>query len=166
MLGATATKHGRWHHEPSARKTAINGSQKNRVPGIQTREPKLGNQKSVVTTGNQDGENHQVGVGEHPALGMLSGFDSSAHDRTQVFAASQVAQVFAADAGQARDLFLREDFLTRLDGNHGCPPIDSLRPFRPSLTWQLTRSREKTAFIVQTCRMILQEYFRFILILV
>src|ERR1700730_6189293 len=125
MPGATATKQGRWHHEPRARKTAIKGSQKNRVPGIQTRESKLGNQKSVVTTGNKDGENHQVGVGEHPALGMLSGRDSSAHDRTQVFAASQVAQVFAADAGQARNLFLSEDFLTRLDGNHGCPPIDS-----------------------------------------
>src|SRR6266478_5398404 len=47
-----------------------------------------------------------------------------------MFAARQVAQMFGADAGQAGDFFLCEDFLTRLDGDHYLPSI-SLRSVRP-----------------------------------
>jgi len=42
-----------------------------------------------------------------------------------MFAAREVAQMFAADTSQARDFFFREGFLARLDGNHGLSSISS-----------------------------------------
>ena len=46
------------------------------------------------------------------------------------YAEAQVAQMFAADAGQAGNFFLGEDFLTRLDSDHGCPRLKVRRPIR------------------------------------
>ena len=81
----------------------------------------------MVTARNQDGEDHQVGVREQPALRLVSGLRSGASDRAEVFAASLIAQMFAADSGQAGDLFLGEDFLTRLHSDHFLPCLCSLR---------------------------------------
>jgi hypothetical protein len=73
---------------------------------------------SVLAARNEDCEDHQVGVREQPALGLFSGCPRGAGDGAEVFAARQVAQVLAADSGQAGDFFFGEDFLTRLDGDH------------------------------------------------
>jgi len=54
-------------------------------------------------------------------IGLLPGTRGGARDRTQVFAARQVAQMVAADPGQAGDFLFGEDFLTRLDGDHFLP---------------------------------------------
>jgi hypothetical protein len=54
-------------------------------------------------------------------IGLLPGTRGGARDRTQVFAARQVAQMVAADTGQAGDFLFGEDFLTRLDGDHFLP---------------------------------------------
>jgi len=52
---------------------------------------------------------------------LLPGTRGDARDRTQVFAARKVAQMIAADTGQAGDFLFGEDFLTRLDGDHFLP---------------------------------------------
>ena len=75
----------------------------------------------MVTARNEDCEDHQVGAGEQSALGLVFGTRCGVGDGTQVFAARQVAQMVAANAGQAGDLFLGEDFLTRLDCDHFLP---------------------------------------------
>jgi hypothetical protein len=79
----------------------------------------------VVTTRNKDCEDHQVGVREQQAACLVPANPRGARQGTQVFAAGQVAQMFAADAGQAGDLFLGEDFLTRLDGDQCGPSISA-----------------------------------------
>src|ERR1700722_6720180 len=64
-----------------------------------------GNRNSVLTAGSKDRENPQIGVVEHAALDRFSRLHGGAHDRAQVLAASQVAQVFGTDAGQAGNFF-------------------------------------------------------------
>jgi len=102
-----------------------------------------GNRNSVVTAGSQDRENHQVGVSEHSALCRVSSLNGSAHYGAEVFGASQVAQMFAANAGQAGNFFLGEDFLTRLDSDHGCPRLKVRRPFSRELTSRPIRFSQK-----------------------
>jgi hypothetical protein len=77
-------------------------------------------------------------------IGLVPGTRCGSRDGTQVFAACQVAQMVAADTGQAGDFLFGEDFLTRLDGDHFLP---------------LSRV---SAPIKQTSRMTMQESCRFI----
>jgi len=77
-------------------------------------------------------------------IGLFPGTRGGAGDGTQVFAASQVAQMVAADTCQAGDFLFGEDFLTRFDGDHFLP---------------LSRV---SAPIKQTSRIIMQESCRLI----
>jgi hypothetical protein len=77
-------------------------------------------------------------------IGLFPGTRGDSRDGTQVFAARQVAQMVAADTGQAGDFLFGEDFLTRLDGDHFLPLSSVSAPIK------------------QTNRIIMQESCRFI----
>jgi hypothetical protein len=72
----------------------------------------------VLTARNKDGENHQVRIRKEQTPCRVSGVRSGARDGTQVFAARQVAQMLAADAGQPGNFFFGENCLTRLYSDH------------------------------------------------
>ena len=70
-------------------------------------------------------------MGEQPLFCLFSSDFRGAHDGAQMLAARQAAKMLEADPGQSGDLFLCEDLLTRLNGDHFCPsPLRSVQPFR------------------------------------
>jgi hypothetical protein len=75
----------------------------------------------VLAAGTEDSQNHQIGMGKEPAVGLIPGSLSRAGEETQVTAARQGMQVFQADSGQPGNLLLGEDLLARLDGHDSAP---------------------------------------------
>ena len=74
---------------------------------------------SVLAAGAEDRQNHQVGMGEKPLVGLVPGGFGRADQKSQVAAARQGTQVLQADSGQPGNLLLGEDLLARLDGHDG-----------------------------------------------
>ena len=74
---------------------------------------------SVLAARAEDGQNHQVGMGEKPLVGLVPGGFGRADQKSQVAAARQGTQVLQADSGQPGNLLLGEDLLARLDGHDG-----------------------------------------------
>jgi hypothetical protein len=73
----------------------------------------------VRATGEQRGQNHQVGQGKQPLLRLRScGFRCS-RDHAQMTAARKVVQVLHANPRQTGHFRIRKDLLTRLDLNQG-----------------------------------------------
>jgi len=72
----------------------------------------------VLAAGVDDGENHQIGVGEQPIFDASAGGSRHARELAEVAIAREAAQVLAADAGQAGDFVLSEDFLARPNSDH------------------------------------------------
>jgi len=74
---------------------------------------------SVLAARAEDRQNHQVGMGEKPLVGLVPGGLGRADQKSQVAAARQSMQVLQADSGQPGNLLLGEDLLARLDGHDG-----------------------------------------------
>ena len=72
----------------------------------------------VMAAGNEHCQDHQLGIGEQPALGLLPGALRGFHDGSQVLAASEVMQMFQANSREPGDLVIGEQLLTRFDGDH------------------------------------------------
>jgi len=62
-------------------------------------------------------KHHQVGQSKQPLLGLDTSSFCRTGDHAQMTAAREVVQVIDANAGQAGNLGVREDFLTRFDSN-------------------------------------------------
>jgi hypothetical protein len=76
----------------------------------------------VIATGLQDGNDHQVRIGEEPLLGFNAGSFGGARNRTQVFVAGKAAQVIHADARQSHHLIFGKNLLAGLDSHHFLDP--------------------------------------------
>lgn len=66
-------------------------------------------------------QHHEVGQREQPLIGLSIGGFCGAGDEAQVTAACEVVQVIGADAGQAGNFRFGENFLARLNLDHGRP---------------------------------------------
>jgi hypothetical protein len=82
---------------------------------------------------------HQIRAAEYPFFGPRGG---GAGERAEVFVSGEAAEVLAADAGEAGDFFLGEDFLARLDSDHGRPsdPFDAGNRLNVAKTQSNSRS--------------------------
>jgi len=68
-------------------------------------------------------DHHQIGQGEEPIVGVAGGF-GGASDKAQVARASELVDVVQADASQAGNFRIGEDFLARFYCDHGRSPRD------------------------------------------
>jgi hypothetical protein len=66
----------------------------------------------------KDRENHQVGIGEQPFLGLDAGGFGRARKASKMLILGEGAHMILTDARQARNLVHREEFLARLDSDH------------------------------------------------
>ena len=62
-------------------------------------------------------QHHQVGKSKQPLFGLDTSSFCRPGDHAQMTAAREVVQVIDANAGQAGNFGVREDFLTRFDSN-------------------------------------------------
>jgi hypothetical protein len=77
----------------------------------------------VIAARLQDGDDHQVGVGEEPLFGFDAGGFRGAGDGAEVFVPGQTAQMIRADPGQSYDFVFGEDFLAGFNAHHGFAPV-------------------------------------------
>ena len=70
--------------------------------------------------GDQD---HQVGKGEQPLIGLEPRRFSRAGDEAEMTALGEIMEMIHANTSQSSDFRIGEDFLTRLYGNHGFGPL-------------------------------------------
>jgi len=73
-----------------------------------------------------DGQDHQVGIGEQPLFGLCTSSFSSAGDRAQVLISRDAPKMVQAYARQGRYFRIGEDLLAGLDAYHGQPPHASM----------------------------------------
>jgi len=65
----------------------------------------------------KNGENHQVGIREKPALGTRSAYGGAGH-RSEVLFSSEVTEILARDASETGDFSFSEVLLARLNSDH------------------------------------------------
>lgn len=68
-------------------------------------------------------QHHEVGKREEPLIRLLPRSLSRARDEAQVPAFREVTDVVHANPSQVGNFRVRENFLARLDGNHGLFPL-------------------------------------------
>lgn len=78
--------------------------------------------------GEEGHQDHQVGQGEQPLVGLDASALGGAGDKAQMTALGKVVHVFDADAGKGGDFRVSEDFLARFDGNHVWPRFVPRKP--------------------------------------
>lgn len=87
----------------------------------------------VLAAGKEDGQDIQIGIGEQPAVGMLSGRLRGADNGPEMLAAGHAMKVVQANPGKAGDFFVCEESLTGFDSDHNLRRIHSLcRLFDPA----------------------------------
>lgn len=72
--------------------------------------------------GEQRDEHHEIRQGKEPVVRLGAGDFSGAGDEAEVARFGEIVEVLHADSGEAGDLRIGEDFLTRLYGDHGLAP--------------------------------------------
>jgi hypothetical protein len=83
----------------------------------------------VIATRLQNGNDHQVRIGEEPLFGFNAGSFGGASNRPEVLVAGQAAQVIHADARQSHHFIFGEYLLAGLNSHHfWTPPILMLKP--------------------------------------
>jgi len=75
----------------------------------------------VGALGKQRNQDHEIGQGEEPIVGFAGGF-GGASDEAEVAGLGKLVNVVDADASQAGNFRIGEDFLARFDGDHGLAP--------------------------------------------
>ena len=77
----------------------------------------------VGALGEKSHQNHQVGKGEKPLIGLDAGGFSSAGDESKVTGLGEIMDVFDANPRETGNFRIRENLLTRLDRDHGLAPL-------------------------------------------
>jgi len=75
----------------------------------------------MCALGEKRDEHHQIGQRKEPIVGLAGGF-RGAGDKAQVARAGELMNVLEADASQAGNFRIGEDFLTRFYCDHGRSP--------------------------------------------
>jgi hypothetical protein len=76
----------------------------------------------VGALGEEGHKDHQIRKGEKPLIGLEAGTLGCTGNKAQVAAPGKIAEMIDANACEGSNLSISEDFLARLDGNHGRVP--------------------------------------------
>ena len=76
----------------------------------------------VGALGEQSDQNHEVGKGKEPAVGVEAGSFGRAGDEAEMTGLGEIVDVLDADARQVRNFRIGEDLLAGLYGDHGLAP--------------------------------------------
>jgi hypothetical protein len=80
----------------------------------------LREKKLVFAARVKHSEDHQIRIREKPLFRLCFGGFRCASQRSEMAIAGETAQVFQADARQARDFILGKELLARFDSDHSC----------------------------------------------
>lgn len=69
----------------------------------------------MLAAGVKDGQDHQVGIGEQPFLGLRTGGLRGASDKSEVLAARKALEVIEANSGEPGDLIRCKQLLAGFD---------------------------------------------------
>lgn len=75
----------------------------------------------VGALGEERYQHHEIGQSEEPIIGFASGF-GGAGDEAEMARLGELVNVLDADASQAGNFRIGEDFLARFDRDHGLAP--------------------------------------------